>query len=338
METRSVQQDTRRIAALAELGQRISNRSHGFDAVISKSAAANGWFDAEESLRMADSFSGQFLQAEALTNWISAYPAAGTTKQVGLVLAGNVPFVGMHDVLSVLMSGHGAKIKLSSKDSYFFPWMQEQLHTIDAATGAQMQFVERLEQFDAVIATGSNNSARYFTYYFGKYPHIIRKNRTSVAVIYGNETPEQLHALGKDVFYYYGLGCRNVGKVFIPKEYDLQNFFKYWTDYEYVIENTKYKHNYDYNRALLLLNKTSYLTNDFYMLVESDQLFSPLSVLFYETYADEQDLQQKMQLIADDLQCVVADKAGNTPFGRSQFPGLTDYADHVDTMQFLSAL
>lgn len=327
-----------RIAAMTAFGALLQPDNADLQQLIRRTGYTNGWFTEEESWRMLESFRTQFLDAQALRSWMERYKSAPQPRTVALVLAGNVPFVGMHDLLCVLMSGHQALVKLSSKDPYFFPWMQEQLQHIAPEIAGQIRFTEKLEDFDAVIATGSNNSARYFQYYFGKYPHIIRKNRTSVAILTGDETEDDLRALGKDVFYYYGLGCRNVGKVFIPEGYDIQNLFRYWEDYRYVIDHMKYKNNYDYNRALLLLNNTYYLTNDFYMLVESDQLFSPLSVLYFETYKIAQDLEEKISAIAENLQCVVSLQPGNTPFGKTQFPGLSDYADHADTMQFLSEL
>lgn len=327
-----------RIRALSTFGASLYEGNASLTDVLRQTQAQNGWFDREQLWTMLLSFRQQFFDAEKLQAWISGYTPADRMKTVGLVLAGNVPFVGMHDILCVLMSGHRAQIKLSSKDSYFFPWMQAQLQEIYPPLADQLSFTERLQDFDAVIATGSNNSARYFNYYFGKYPHIIRRNRTSVAVLHGDETPEQLEALGKDVFTFYGLGCRNVGKVFVPQGYDQQLLFKYWEPYRQVIDNPKYKHNYDYNRALLLLNNTPYLTNDFYMLVESEQLFSPLSVLYLQSYSDATDLQEKLDPIAADLQCIVSNRPGNTPFGKTQDPGLSDYADHIDTMQFLQSL
>lgn len=327
-----------RIQALAAFGAQMVPGNASLETVLQKTAALNGWFDIAEMWRMLDSFRTQFLDAGALQQWMANYTPSASSKVVGLVLAGNVPFVGMHDILCVLMSGHQAQIKLSSKDPYFFPWMQEALRSLDAGLASNMRFVEKLNGFDAVIATGSNNSARYFQYYFGKYPHIIRRNRTSIAILNGNESPAELEALGRDVFYYYGLGCRNVGKIFVPAGYDRQELFRYWEPFRYVIDNTKFKHNFDYNRALLLLNKTPYLTNDFYMLVESDQLFSPLSVVFLEEYSDAVDLQQRIDAVAEHLQCVVSAQPGNTPFGQTQFPGLSDYADHVDTMRFLTEL
>lgn len=328
----------KKIQALAALGEQLVPENTSLQQVLEQTAALNGWFDKTEMWRMLESFRTQFLNAALLEQWMQAYTPANTPKTIGLVLAGNVPFVGMHDLLCVLMSGHRAQVKLSSKDPYFFLWMQEALRSLHAGMALNMGFAEKLTGFDAVIATGSNNSARYFEYYFGKYPHIIRRNRTSIAILTGNESPKELEALGKDVFYYYGLGCRNVGKIFAPAGFDRQALFRFWEPYRYVIENTKYKHNFDYNRALLLLNKTPYLTNDFYMLVESDQLFSPLSVVYFTEYADDIALHMQLEAISDHLQCVISERPGNTPFGESQFPGLSDYADHVDTMQFLTAL
>jgi hypothetical protein len=324
-----------RIAAWSRLGDIIREKPASLSTLITRMGHVNGWFTPEECDRMLDNFCTRFFQADALRSWMASYTPAPQPKTIGVVMAGNVPFVGMHDLLCIVMSGHTALVKMSSKDDQFFPWIKETLEGFAPEMAAQIRFADKLENFDAVIATGSNNSARYFEYYFGKYPHIIRKNRTSIAILNGNETDTELYELGKDVFWYYGLGCRNVGKVFIPENYDKQHLFRLWEDYRYVIDNTKYKHNFDYNRALLMLNKTYYLTNDFYMLVDSDQLYSPLSVLFAETYQSAEDLQSKIDAIAENLQCVVSSAPGNTPFGKTQLPGLSDYADHVETMQFL---
>lgn len=307
--------------------------------VLAKTEAHNPWFTKFHTELMLSAFRQQFFNAEKISNWLSAYPShAEKNISVGLVLAGNVPFVGMHDFISVLASGNKAKVKLSSKDRFFFPYIAEKLFAMDPEWKTKIEFVDKLENFNAVIATGSNNSARYFEYYFGKYPHIIRKNRTSIAILTGDESDEELHELGKDVFYFYGLGCRNVGKIFLPELFEPEKLFRIWDDFNYVMENNKYKNNYDYNRALLLLNQTPHLANDFFMMVESRELFSPLANVYYEFYDSREELDAKINAVADDLQCVVASAEGNTPFGKTQFPELYDYADHVDTMQFLSAL
>lgn len=338
-ENNEVMEKAKILAALANVGTQLVNPDEKLSEVLQNTTIYNPWFTQMECKRMLNSFSEKLLSKAALSDWSATFEtAANPGKTVGLVLAGNVPFVGMHDILCVLASGHKAMVKLSSKDKFFFPWFKAALVAQDGYFEDAIHFVEQLKNFDAVIATGSNNAARYFEYYFGKHPHIIRKNRTSIAILTGNETKEEIYNLGKDIFYYYGLGCRNVGKVFIPENYDVQNLFKYWEDYSYVIDNNKYSNNYDYNRALLMLSNTDYLTNDFYMLVPNKELFSPLSLLYTETYNSDEDLQMKIDGIAENLQCIVAAAPGNTAFGATQFPGLSDYADHIDTMAFLQTI
>ncbi len=325
-----------RIQAFAELGNRIAAMPDDLKEIVYKTEMYNPWFTEQFCTLMLGSFRDHYLDKNKLAAWTAAYPdLPEKDKTIGLVLAGNVPFVGMHDLLCVLMSGNKAEVKLSSKDTFFFPWMQQQLVKINNAFNDRIVFTEKLTHFDAVIATGSNNSARYFDYYFGKYPHIIRKNRTSVAVLTGEESEAALKELGKDIFYYYGLGCRNVSKIFLPAGFEPEKLFRIWEDFRYVADNTKYKNNYDYNRTLLLLNQTPHLANDFFMLVETDQLFSPLAEIYFEYYADVDALFTKINAAGESLQCVVAAAEGNTPFGQSQFPQITDYADHVDTMEFL---
>lgn len=329
----------KKIAALENFGKELTDAHIELEKILQKTELENGWFTQNYMHLSLDVFRNNYFHAEKLEVWAAQYKQKeNNAKKIALVLAGNIPFVGMHDLLCVLMSGNHALIKLSSKDKYFFPFMLQKLTVLYDGFSGSVEFVDRLEKFDAVIATGSNNSARYFKYYFEKYPHIIRRNRTSVAILTGNETDEQLHELGKDVFYYYGLGCRNVSKVFVPAGFDMTKLFGIWEDFQYTIENTKYKNNFDYNRAVLLLNQTPHLANDFFMMLETEKLHSPLSVLHYEMYHSQKDLEEKLQVIQDELQCVVAAAEGNTPFGKTQFPTLTDYADHIDTMQWLCNL
>ncbi len=328
-----------RLNILSEVGKLLMSENSDLQEVFAKTEEFNPWFTHLHCELMVQNFREQFLSFDKLNAWTSNYNInQKNPKTIGLVFAGNVPYVGMHDLLSVLVSGNRAMVKLSSRDTFFFPWLHKLLLQLNREFGQQIQFVERLEKFDAVIATGSNNSARYFNAYFGKYPNIIRRNRTSIAIINGNETEEELYALGKDVFYYYGLGCRNVSKIFIPELFDVELLFRVWEDFRYINDNTKYNNNFDYNRALLLLNQTPHLTNDFFMLRETEDLFSPISVLFSERYTNSDELSSKIQNIASDLQCVVSQNPGNTPFGQTQFPELTDYADNVDTMAFLTTL
>ena len=329
---------SKRISVLSEVGNLLHPENESLSEIFAKTEMFNPWFTRLHCELMVKNFREQFFNADKLTQWTNNYQINDdNNKTIGLVLAGNVPFVRMHDILSVVMSGNKAQVKLSSKDTFFFPWLHKQLINIEPEFENKINFVERLENFDAVIATGSNNSARYFNYYFGKYPNIIRRNRTSVAIITGNESDEEILELGKDVFYYYGLGCRNVSKIFIPELYDLEKLFRIWDDFRYIADNTKYNNNYDYNRALLLLNQTPHLTNDFFMIRETEDLFSPISVLFCERYTNDEDLALKINTIGADLQCVASNKEGNTPFGKTQFPELWDYADNVDTMKFLTA-
>lgn len=328
----------KRVEMIGRLGE-ILKPGEDLDAILAKTEAYNPWFTKFHTELMLQSFRENFFIEEKIQKWLSAYePLEEKNKTIGLVLAGNVPFVGMHDLISVLASGNKAKVKLSSKDLFLFPYMIENLSESFPEIKNKVEFVERLENFDAVIATGSNNSARYFEYYFGKYPHIIRKNRTSIAILTGDESEEELHDLGKDVFYYFGLGCRNVGKIYLPEFFEPEKLFRIWDDFNYVMENNKYKNNYDYNRALLLLNQAPHLANDFFMMVEQPGIFSPLASVYYEYYSDRNELDTKINAVADDLQCVVTSAEGNTKFGQTQFPGLMDYADHVDTMAWLKSL
>jgi hypothetical protein len=324
------------INGLVKFGEILQAGGDELENIFIKTELHNPWFIRRHINLSLSVFCDHFFNADKLETWLQKYHFSDNTgKRIGLVFAGNVPFVGMHDLLCVMLSGNIAYIKLSSKDDFFFPYMMQQLEKIDIIFSGKVQFVDKLEHFDAVIATGSTNSARYFTYYFGKYPHIIRRHRTSVAVLNGNETDEQLRALGKDVFYYYGLGCRNVSKIFIPTSFNPEQLFPLWENYRYVLENNKYKNNYDYNRALLLLNQVPHLSNDFFMLVENESLFSPLATLYYEKYHSTEQLTEKINALQDDLQCIVALANGNTELGKTQYPELWHYADHIDTMHWL---
>ncbi|MBC8172929.1 MAG: acyl-CoA reductase [Chitinophagales bacterium] len=327
----------KKIRTFGDLKESILGKKDALETLLQKTEMHNRWFTQFHLRLSLQVFAENYFAEEKLHDWANKYVIPEEKmKTVGLILAGNIPFVGMHDLICVLMSGNKAKIKLSSKDMFFFPYLYQKLIELDRDFTGQVEFVDRLENFDAIIATGSNNSARYFEYYFGKYPNIIRKNRTSIAIISDDDTDDRLFELGKDVFYYFGLGCRNVSKVYLPAGFEVERLFRIWEDYRYVIENNKYKNNYDYNRTLLLLNQTPHLANDFFMMVEEEKLFSPLANLYYEFYDTREALTEKISAIAENLQCVVANMEGNTPFGKTQYPGLSDYADHVDTMEFLN--
>jgi hypothetical protein len=309
--------------------------------LIRISALHNGWFT-EENVIHALSSIAVCLTAENLTKWISSYnlnTKSESPKKVAVIMAGNIPLVGFQDMACVLMSGHHFIGKLSSKDDKLLPFIAEALCMIEPEFKPYIQFTNaQLNDFDAVIATGSNNASIYFNYYFSKYPHIIRKNRNSVAILNGNETRDELVLLGRDVFQYFGLGCRNVSKLFVPQNYSFNLFFNAIEHYNYLINHNKYMNNYSYYKSLLLLNKAVFLDNGFLIVKEDISMYSPVANIYYEYYVDFDDLNQRIRQISDGIQCIIASKEVNgraMAFGSSQKPMLWDYADGVDTMKFL---
>jgi len=330
------------IDALAALGAYIASMPPELEEKIEEAFLHNRWFTPENTRFALASIAQSMLQREKMEDWLAHYPgrAEPKIKNVGLIMAGNLPLVGFHDLLSVLLSGHRALIKLSSKDRILLPFLLEKLETFDARIKDCYAFVERLRDFDAVIATGSNNSARYFEYYFGRYPHIIRKNRNSVAVITGDENENDLRALGDDIFRYFGMGCRNVSKLYLPEGYDPARILEAMEVFREIIHHDKYRNNYDYHRSLYLLNRTPHLASDFLMLVENEAIASPMATLHYEYYRDKSSLKAALAMHRHEIQIVVSKdpETGNVAPGCSQSPGLLDYADKVDTMAFLVQL
>lgn len=333
-----------RIDAFTKLGQRLHSIEVADKNVLYRNAFDhNTWFTPRQC-ELALNGIIKFLVKENLEKWVtSSWRMPGspskthdlspdTPRKVGVVMAGNIPMVGFHDMLSVLMSGHKLAAKLSSQDTVLMRFIAEQLLQIEPRFGEYLSFTDRMNDAQAVIATGSDNTARYFEYYFRSIPHIIRKNRSSCAILRGDETPEQLIALGKDVFSYFGLGCRNVSKVFVPEGYDFTQLLGLWDTYSDVFNHHKYVNNYDYNKSILLVNRTHFLDNGFVLITENTALVSPISVLYYETYSGTPDLS------SDKIQCVASSTgwyAGSVPFGKTQEPELWDYADGVDTLKFL---
>jgi len=304
--------------------------------LIIRKKVHNGWFT-EENVRKSVLALGKELTSEKLNDWLEPYDYTDYPKTVSVIMAGNIPLVGFHDFMCVLFSGNKIIAKLSSEDKHLLPALTEVLLKFEPRLAERISFSHGpMKGFDAVIATGSNNSFTYFESYFGKYPHIFRKNRTSVAVLNGTETEEELKALGKDLFDYFGLGCRNVSQLFIPETFDLDNFFKAILPYNEVIYNKKYGNNYDYNKAVFLLNKENLLDNNFVLLHENDALFSPLSVINYKRYQNVEELQEFIISRQEDIQLVVG--KNYIPFGEAQCPRLNDYADGVDTMKWLNEL
>lgn len=332
-----------RISALAKLGDRIGALSdEEFDKLYRRIENNNSWFT-NDNVKEAFSALRTFLDKQALQEWVKPYglEEVSERKDIGLMLAGNIPAVGFHDLLSVLISGHKASVKLSSTDSESIKWLVDELLSIEPGFSDQVSFEEMLKNKDAYIATGSDNSSRYFDYYFGKYPHIIRKNRTSVAVLNGDESEEDFKELGKDVFQYFGLGCRNVSKLFIPDKSVLQDFLNAIESFNPVANHHKYRNNYDYNKSIYLVNKEDHLDNGFLLLRESEELVSPISVLYFQEYFDADTLTEELSKIDEKTQCIVSKEAwypGSFPFGQAQCPALSDYADGVDTLSFLKGL
>ncbi|HUH25753.1 MAG TPA: acyl-CoA reductase [Flavobacterium sp.] len=309
--------------------------------LISQLHESNSWFKREQ-LEFAFQSWSEALTIENLDQWLANYEVTEERlKTVGLILAGNIPMVGFHDVLSVLISGNKAQIKLSSNDQLLIPILLKYLTSVEPEFANRYEITKgKLEHFDAVVATGSNNTARYFDFYFGKYPNIIRKNRNSVAVLNGNETEEELTALGEDIFRYYGLGCRNVSKLFVPKGYNFDAFFEGMFAYKHIIEDEKYANNYDYNKAVFLMSNFNILDNGFLTIKEDTSFTSPISSVFYEYYDDLNQVTSKLETNTEAIQCVVSNDLikGSLPFGSTQKPQLWDYADNVDTMNFLLSL
>ncbi len=332
------------INTFSELGKQLSEPNEQLTEIINTERQYNGWFTAGSVLQAVKAIA-KMLNANDLEKWLDQYSFDDNkpVKRVGLILAGNIPLVGFHDVLSVLVSGNYALIKSSSQDARLIKFVLQMLVDIEPGYAEKYSFVERLTDFDAVIATGSNNTSRYFDYYFGKVPNIIRKNRNSVALLTGKETKEQLFELGHDIFDYFGLGCRNVSKLLVPKGYNFNFFFESIEEFQPIIHHNKYNNNYGYNRSIYLVGSEQHLDNNFLLLKENEKLASPLAVLFYEYYDDLQTAQKQLETESDNIQCVVTtasiqSKNQIVDFGKSQQPALWDYADGVDTMVFLESL
>ncbi|MFN8288361.1 MAG: acyl-CoA reductase [Chitinophagales bacterium] len=331
------------VGYLVELGKRIRTD----ELLKEKTATAerqNPWFTQQFVQQAVDAICNDMLQEEKLNQWLSAYKLRPIDKTVGLIFAGNIPLVGFHDFLCAYLCGCKMKIKQSSKDDVLFPRIIELLIEIDPDLTNRLEFVEKLKGFDAVIATGSDNTNRYFEYYFRDYPKILRKNRNSIAILNGQESDEELQALAHDVFDYFGFGCRNVSKLYIPVGYNFEKLFPNFSAYAWLHQHTKYMNNYDYNRTILLLNKTPHFANEFVMLVENESIPSPIGNLNFEYWHDEKVLQSKLKQSAEKIQCVVSttpekwEGLASVKFGEAQHPQLWDYADGVDTMAFLLSL
>lgn len=327
-----------RLHLLNRLGGYILDNSGEWQQAKEEAYRHNSWFTPEFTDLATNNIAKEFLQEKALATWCERYniPAGQQSpKNVGIVMAGNIPLVGFHDFLCTFIAGHRQTIKPSSKDDVLIKHLSEKLINFNEECRYYMAFAELLKGCDAYLATGSNNSARYFEYYFSRYPNIIRRNRTSIAVLTGNESNEELEKLADDIHLYFGLGCRNVTKIYVPRGYDFIPLLEIFKKYHYLSDHNKYKNNYDYILALLMLNKQFYMTNGSILLLENKSNFTPVSQLNYEFYENSQELRSSLTNHPD-IQCIVG--KGYTPFGNAQKPALDDYADGIDTLQFLLGL
>lgn len=323
---------------LVKLGAYLSEGSEEWQRARQKAFAANPWFIPEFTDLAAGNIADRFLTRKALQQLEERYdipPDNPDPQKVGIVMAGNIPLVGFHDLLCVFLSGHQAFIKPSSKDEVLISHLVKKLSEWDPAAGRSITISDRIGNCDAYIATGSNNSSRYFEYYFGRYPSIIRRNRTSAAILSGNETTEELEKLADDVYQFFGLGCRNVTKIYVPEGYDFVPLLEAFRKYDHLADHHKYRNNYDYNLAIHLLNRTYYMTNGNILLVENSSPFSPIAQLHYEFYSNEKKIRDSLQG-NEDIQCLVG--GAHMAFGGAQTPGICDYADGVDTIAFLLKL
>jgi hypothetical protein len=314
-----------------------------FNKTINEAFLYNGWFTRNNSLK---SLKGICNLIDTLNHsrLKEHFIEPERPKTIAVIMAGNIPAVGFHDLMCVLLSGHRILIKLSSDDKIIIPFLMSVLVDINPEFKNYIAYSQnKLTGFDAVIATGSNNSSAYFEYYFGKYPHIIRKNRNSLAILNGNETSEELELLGNDIFDYYGLGCRNVSKIFVPAGYSFNQFFESIYSFAHVIENKKYANNYEYNRAIYLMTQEKFLDNNFLLVKhEKEQLSSPIGVVFFDEYQNEKELEQVLNSIESKTQCIASnfsiENTNTVKFSETQSPDFFDYADGIDVMKFINNL
>jgi hypothetical protein len=333
-----------RIESFSDLGKILRDSVAGVDKsysselekLINNQQYQNPWFT-PENVRMAITAIADELTFDNLKSWTDKYPDLDTynkSRNIGVVMAGNIPLAGFHDFLSVLITGDNLIAKTSSKDPDLIVFISKILNRINPEFRNKITLTDCfLKGFDSVIATGSDNSSRYFEYYFGNYPHIVRKNRNSVAIIEGNETKEELSRLGSDIFSYFGLGCRSVSQIYLPAGYDILKMTFHWSGYSGIISHAKYGNNYDYNKAIFLVNKEKFIDTGYLLLKESKAISSPVAVLYFDFYNSLSDVIQEVEERKKKIQCIAGRK--NIPFGMTQLPHLWDYADGIDTLDFL---
>ena len=327
-----------RINLMVFLGDYLRQNTHEWQAVKERASQENGWFTPGYIDTAVDNICGAFLQKDKLETWVAdcQIPQENSNpKTIGLVMAGNIPLVGFHDLLCCFITGHIVLVKTSSKDDAMIKHLVQQLCQWDATVQHYISFADQLKNCDAYIATGSNNTSRYFEFYFGKYPNIIRRNRTSVAILDGTETAGELQGLADDAMIYFGLGCRNVTQLFVPKEYDFIPLLTALKKYSWAADHHKYRNNYDYNLALHILNNKYYMTNETTLIIEHESAFAAISQLHYQYYEEANVVLNKLKQ-SEEVQAIVGHYG--IPFGKVQQPTLTDYADGINTMEWLVKL
>ena len=331
-----------RINAFVKLGELLDSGEFQNDSFLESLVHKNAWYTPTNVKQQIKAIANN-LKKGKLEKWLKDVPNHSVQKSVGLVLAGNLPLVGFHDIMTVLLAGFVAKIKVSSDDAGLTKYILDKLLSIDPDFKDKVLFVEKLENYDLVIATGSNNSARYFEYYFGKKPHIIRKNRNSLSVLTGHESDQELKGLGHDIFDFFGLGCRSVSKLFIPRDYNIARLMENLESFHEIKNHSKYNNNYDFNKSIYLINKNKHFDNGFLLLKEDENLASPLAVVHYEYYDHLESVEEFINVHSNEIQCITTDADLSNidvpvfPLGASQHPALDDYADNVDTLAFLLA-
>ncbi len=324
-----------RIEILKKLKEYFKENNQEWQEICFRAENQNIWFTQEFIALAVQQISDAFLNEKAIEQVFEKYSFNSEKKIIGIVMAGNIPLVGFHDFLCVFLSGHKMLIKLSSKDQILFSHIYKKIIEWQPDLKHKIVLSEMLKKCDAYIATGSNNSSLYFDQYFGKYPNIIRRNRTSVAILDGTETNEELLKLADDIFYYFGLGCRNVTKIYVPKNYNFEPLIQVLKKYDYLADHQKLKNNFDYNLAIFLLNKNYFMATASLLLTENESYFSPLGVLYYSFYDNENDIISTLK-DNDSIQIIISKK--HIPFGTAQSPSLFDFADGEDTLKFLAAL
>lgn len=334
----------KRLKLFTELGNyiKINLENNGFKDLLYRAKSQNQWFTVDNLQSALKNIADKFLSEENLQNFVNRYPETyfypKEVKKVGVIAAGNIPLVGFQDLLNVLLSGHHLYFKPSSQDKILNGHIIEKLVDLAPEIENKITIADRLNNLDAYIATGSGNTSRYFEHYFGKYPNIIRKNRVSVAILNGKESNTQLADLGNDIFNYFGLGCRNVSKLYVPTGYDFTQFFEsveYWSG---ISIHSKYTNNYDYNKSIMLVNGEKHYDNGFLLVKENVGMHSPISTIYYEEYDSEDTVRKQLAAAMDQLQCIVSNKQEDISFGETQAPELWDFADHIDTIRFLAEL